>query len=134
MESRDRFGFILEKAKQLGADRVDFIPAKSLNERTDAEIAPEAVWPRARTVIILAIRTSGDSAEAGAIEDSILNGMAYTLASWLTGRGVASVYMPRGDALKRYFPSWAAGAAELNDFQGGEYRTVSVLSSIEQDS
>ncbi|MDR3165907.1 MAG: hypothetical protein LBU13_10070 [Synergistaceae bacterium] len=132
MELRDRFDFIRNKAKLFGAEGVGFLPAESLNRLAAGGAAIESAWLRARTVIVLAIWTLGNSEEIKVTEDSILNSMAYKLAVWLSEKHIASVYMPRGDSVTRLFPhDLAAKEAKSDTIRDDRFKTVSVLSSFD---
>jgi hypothetical protein len=107
------------------------VPVDSRNCRASGKISPDAVWPRACTVIVLAIRTLGNSKETKTLEESILNILAYRLAVWLNSRRIASICLPRLDKTAWLFShESAASMAGLKFAKDGCFNAISVLTSF----
>jgi hypothetical protein len=122
-----RFDFMTEEAKRLGSDSVGYV-LPSLWDRASGCVTPREIWPATRLVVVLAIVTAG--CMHSVTECSILNGMAYRFAVWLSGKGVASVFLPCGENVGNEFShDIAAELAGL--FMNGprNIRPVSVLTS-----
>ena len=128
LDCDDRFGFITEEAMRFGADSVGYALPMFWDGRTHGGITPCEIWPAARIVVVLAIVTMGCADEAA--ECSILNGMAYLLAVWLSDKGIASVFLPCGENVGNEF-SHESAAEFAGMFADGapKIRPVSVLTS-----
>lgn len=123
-----RLGFITEEAMRLGADSVGYALPTFWDGRTPGGMTPREIWPETRLVVVLAIVTLGCPDEA--TECSVLNGMAYRLAVWLSDRGIASVFLPCGENVGNEF-SHESAAEFAGIFADGAPRSrpVSVLTS-----
>jgi hypothetical protein len=129
LEHSDRLDFISEEAGRLGADLVGYVTVGDWEGRA-GYMTPGEIWPATRLVVVLAIAKTGCVDEN--TECSILNGMAYRLAVWLSGKGIASVFLPcGGNAGGRFSHEIAAGLAGLFKCGFAEIRPVSVLTSYD---
>jgi epoxyqueuosine reductase QueG len=141
------FDAIREYAQSLGADLVGYAPVSEWGPEIDVppELYPEAIWPKARSVIVLALRKQNGE---GSAEIRILDEAAYRLAVWLCERKYASVHLPADTGEQTYIANaaiplfsheWAGQAASLGLVDksgaliesGGELRAVSVLTALE---
>jgi hypothetical protein len=123
-----RFDFITEEAMRLGSDLVGYALPRFWESCAPGSMTPCEIWPAARLVVVLAIVPAGYM--DAATECSILNGMAYRLAVWLSGRGIASVFLPCGDNVGNEFShELAAQFAGIFAGESRSIRPVSVLTS-----
>jgi hypothetical protein len=128
LERGGGFGFITEEAMRLGSDSVGYALPRLWGDRAPGCVTPCEIWPAARLVIVLAIATMGHV--DGVVECSILNGMAYRLAVWLSNRGIASVFLPCGEnAGNEFSHEIAAEFAGLSMYGYTNIRPVLVLTS-----
>lgn len=97
---------IISYAGEQGADLIGFARVEKWPEAAEVppEFWPQALWPPARTVIVLGMGLPLPIVETtpSAIHMELYNtcnreldGLAYRLASWLNRRGCASIFFPR---------------------------------------
>ena len=153
---------ITREARKLGADLIGFAPVSRWCEYNDLkpEYWPEAIWSKARTVIVLGVPMllpiveSTPSINHTVLYDTtnvLLDQMAYRLAVYLNSLGNASIFMPRDgygslEILLKKMPAcfshvYAGKYAGLgtigyshnllNPKYGPRARYVSVLSSVQ---
>jgi epoxyqueuosine reductase QueG len=151
---------IKEEAKRLGAGLVGFAPTERWKENGDLhpDFFPDAVWPLARTVIVMSIPSSPPIFETKIsrlhrslyhLTNRMLDEMAWRLAVYLNRQGCAAVPICRdgyghGDMLRQnpvafFSHVWAARYAGLgtvgwnHTLQTSEYgprhRLVSVFAA-----
>jgi epoxyqueuosine reductase QueG len=90
--------------KALGADRVGLAPVSAWNGEIEMppELLPAAIWPKARSVVVMAVRVQEGAGEA---EVRLLDEAAYRVALWLTQRGCPSVHIPCDAGEANYIPN-----------------------------
>jgi epoxyqueuosine reductase QueG len=151
---------VTAQARALGAGLVGFAPVERWGERGDLhpDFFPDAVWPLARTVIVLSIPSSPPIFETKIsqlhrslynLTNRMLDEMGYRLAVWLNRRGCAAIHVCRdgyghGDMLRKnpvaaFSHVWAGYYAGLGTVgwnhtlltpeYGPRHRMISVLAA-----
>lgn len=154
---------IVNHARALGAELVGFAPVERWNDFAEvpAERRPQAIWPRARTVIVLGVPLWLPVVEAAPsqlgreqiiVTDKLLDEAAYRLSNLLNGRGHPAINVPRNredepdspeDAARVFSHVWAGELAGLGKVGrnralltrgfGPRQRLVSVFTALPLD-
>jgi epoxyqueuosine reductase QueG len=97
---------IIAQARELGAELVGFAPVSRWDDHAEVppDFRPRAIWPLAKTVIVIAVPLWLPIVEAAPsqlgreqyiITNELLDEAAYRLAVFLNGHGHAAINLPR---------------------------------------
>ncbi|GHS89082.1 hypothetical protein AGMMS49957_11690 [Synergistales bacterium] len=130
------FDAIEKYAQSLGVDIVGFANASDWGSEVNvpSELYPAAIWPMARSVIVLAVRAQNGERDA---EARILDEAAYRLAAWLCEQQCPSIHLPSDTGDEDYIAGASMPlfshecAAKLAGLDSGGIRAVSVLTTLD---